>query len=125
MALPLFTLDGTDYTNNIINGTYDVSQNDVYEEWTDANHVIHQHTMRTRYEGQFTMRFRTLASYEAFVADMAAHKTAGNKYTVTVWANNTLTSKEVEAFMEWHPVPTQKENLVFDYGEFSVSLKEA
>lgn len=125
MALPLFTLDGTDYTNNIINGTYDVNQNDVYEEWTDANHVIHQHTMRTRYEGQFTMRFRTLASYEAFVADMAAHKTSGNKYTVTVWANNTLTSKEVEAFMEWHTVPTQKENLVFDYGEFSVSLKEA
>lgn len=125
MALQLFVLGGTDYTNNIINGTYDVNNNDVEEIWTDGNHVEHPEIVRTRLEGKFTLRFRTLASYEAFVADYTSKKQANGLCSCKLWSNKTLAHKTGNVKFTFAPVPMQKNNLVMDYQEFNVTVREA
>lgn len=125
MALELFVLGGTDYTNNIINDTYDVNDNDVEETWTDGNYVEHFEVVRTRLEGRFTLRFRSLASYEAFVADYASKKQADGLCSCKLWSNKTLAHKTGNVKLTFTPVPMQKDNLVMDYKEFSVTVREA
>jgi hypothetical protein len=125
MALELFVLDGTDYTNNIINDTYDVNNNDVEETWTDGNYVEHFEVVRTRLEGRFTLRFRSLASYEAFVADYASKKQADGLCSCKLWSNKTLAHKTGNVKLTFAPVPMQKSNLVMDYHEFNVTVREA
>lgn len=125
MALNLFLLGANDYTNNIINETYDVQKEDVYVSWTDGNFIDRREITRTRIVGKFTMRFRTLASYEAFVADLSSAKTSGGYYACTIWANNTVDSNSANLFISMSPVAHQKPNLVMDYQEFEVTVKEA
>lgn len=124
MALNLFVVGSTDYTNNIINESYDVQKTDVFETWTDANYKIHRETIRTRIEGSFTMRFLSLASYQAFVSHMAQQKTSGGYYSCTIWSNNTQESNTAELFIEWAPKAVQRPDLVMDYSEFTVNVTE-
>ena len=125
MALNLFVLNGVDYTSNILNETYDVHKNDVSEEWTDADYVDHKETVRTRIEGTFTMRFRSLVQYEAFVQKIAESKASDQTFPCVIWANNTLDSNEADLFIKFAPKAVQKANLVMDYREFEVTVKEA
>lgn len=125
MALVLFKVGDTDYTNNIVMDSYDVQKNDMYVEWTDADWHDHQPMVRTRVEGSFTMKFRTLASYEAFVADLASKKETGRYYVgCRLWCNNTLTLETVGIYIDYAPVLTQRPSLQMDYLEFEVSVKE-
>lgn len=125
MALEFFVLGGTDYTNNIINDTYDVNDNDVEETWIDGNYVEHFEVVRTRLEGRFTLRFRSLASYEAFVTDYASKKQVDGLCSCKLWSNKTLAHKTGNVKLTFTPVPMQKDNLVMDYKEFSVTVREA
>ena len=125
MALELFKVGNTDYTNNIINGTFNVKKNDVAGEWTDANWTDKKDPVRTRVEGSFTMKFRTLGSYEAFVADLASNKSSGLTYPCTVWCTNSLTHETGNFFLDFDAVAEQKPNLVMNYVEFELNVKEA
>lgn len=124
MALELFKVDSTDYTNNIINESYEVQDNDVYQSWTDANFITHREKVRTKVEGKFTMRFRSLSTYQNFVTYMASKKTTGSYYPCSVYCNNTRTKKTVNLFVTWAPKAIQRPDMVMDYGEFDVTISE-
>lgn len=120
----VFKIGNNDYTNNIINGTYDVSNEDVYEEWTDANLQEHRLSVRTRITGSFDMYFRTEAAYEAFLNDLSANKQDGGYWECSLLCNDTNAVQEAELFIKFRSVLGQKQNLQKEYGTFTVEVRE-
>lgn len=123
----IFSINNKDYSGNVLaNSTYKVGEEDVFEEWTDANEITHRQKVRTRVTGSFKMLFETIEEYNAFLSD---YRTAINNDTraadITVALNYPEnTSKRINAFLEINPtrrlLDTQKE--VMDI--FDVNVKE-
>jgi len=47
----------TDYTANIVDGSYDVNSNDVYESWKDGNMLEHRIIVTSKVSGKFSVVF--------------------------------------------------------------------
>lgn len=102
--MTLLSINGTDYTKNIVSPTWAISANEVVTNWTDASNVIHRDVLRTRCAGQFQFKDRNGgADYSALLADLAAARTANNAYTISVYCTNTKETKTIEAFLTWTP----------------------
>ena len=59
----------TDYTANIVAGSYEVNSNDVYESWKDGNMLEHRIIVASKVNGKFSVAFPnggvTLSSFLA------------------------------------------------------------
>ena len=76
MTITLFKINTTDFSDNIIEGSYQVSKADVYKTYEDANGATHRRFIRTKISGKFQMFFRTLQDYQAFVTAIETNKSA-------------------------------------------------
>lgn len=121
----LFLIGTKNYSNNILNDTFSVHDEALFNEWTDGNYTTHRDYLRNKASGTFTMRFRKLSEYEEFVNRLGNKRTSGGYYVCTVHCNNTNTTKTCNLFIKTTAVLHQKENLVFDYGEVAVEVEEA
>ena len=89
----LFKIGNTDYTNYIIDGTYDVNSEEINDTYTDASEVNHFIHLRNRVKGSLEMVFATQTEYSALVTAIASAKSQNtNSWTVTV-TPNTYTGK--------------------------------
>lgn len=103
----IFAINNKDYSRNVLaNATYKVGENDVFNEWTDANEVTHRLSVRTRVSGSFKMMFEKLEEYEEFLEDyrkaMDNDKRAAD---ITIAINYPdYTSRRITAFLTINPV---------------------
>ena len=100
MSMVFFKIGSTDLTAFADIQNYSVNQDDVWQEWTDGNWNGHRDIVRTRISGTVKLGFRTAASWEAFLALLAAEKTAAGYYPVTLYVNNTGALETVSAFLD-------------------------
>lgn len=121
----LFSINGKDYTNNILNDSFEVLDEEIFNEWVDGNHTTHRDLLRSKASGTFKMMFRRLEEYEEFINRLHDSKTRGGYVVAVVHCNNTNDSKNCNLFIRTTSALHQKENLVFDYGEIAVSVEEA
>ncbi len=98
-----FTVNSTDYSANVVAGTYKVKNDPVYAEWTDANYGKHKRKLRDKVVGSFDMFFRTLTEYENFISVLTA-ATTNEQTLLTVSVNNTGTTKTGNFFVTHDPV---------------------
>jgi len=120
----LVKINDTDITQYILSETYDMNQSDVYVEWTDANYIDHRNIVRTRVEGKFEVKFLLQRNYDSFVELINSNKTVGGYIPLTVYVNNQVTTKKIDAFCEFKPI------ILKDYGDgkiyksFKIEVKE-
>lgn len=107
--MTLFKIMGKDYTNKIIQGSFDVNSEDVYSTWTDANNIKHREIYRQRISGSFDMYFSDEESYNEFIADVTAAKTqAGYCYVGIMTNNENVFHEMVELFVDFSPKRQQR-----------------
>lgn len=97
----MFKIGNTDLSNRVVAEGYSISNNAQYVVRTDANHVDHKKLIRSRYEGRFTLMFKTLAEYTAFETLLETVKQNDGSYIVTVCDNKTDTTASIYAFLDY------------------------
>lgn len=124
MSLNLFRVGTIDYTNKIIEGSFDIQKKDIVDSWIDANRIERRNIVRTRIEGKFNMRFLSKSAYSDFLANLQSVKTREGYYPCVVYCNNTQNSEPANLFIDFAPVLRQNESLQLSYDEFSVTIME-
>lgn len=124
--MTLLSINGHDYTGNIVVPSWAVTDTEISTTWTDSLGTTHRDVLRTKVTGRFNFRGRgtTDAEYNAFIADLAAVRTAANAYTVTVFCDNTKQTKTVEAYITYAPAMTRVAGGPVYVDTFAVTLEE-
>lgn len=124
--MTLLTINSIDFTKNITVPSWSVSDEEIFQTWTDGNGTTHKEVTRTKVSGKFTFKSRgtTDADYISFLAALAAVKTAANAYTISVYCDNTRTTKTIDAFVEFAPAMTRKGGGSTFTDSFSVEIEE-
>ena len=99
----LVRIGTTDITKHIIAESYDVNEEDVYNEWTDANKVKHRDTIRQKIVGTFTLKFNTDKEYAYFVNLIKTSRTAARLLPMTVYVVNADENREVKMIYSFKP----------------------
>ena len=126
MALQtLFVINTTDFSSGIVDGSYNVSNEEVYREIEDANYKTHRKYLRDRIQGSFKIFFRTMAEYETFTGTIAAVKSQTDATVpVTVYDTKSGTTKNINAFLDFKPVIALDGLLRPFMKPFEITIKE-
>ncbi len=119
----LFEVLETDFTPYIVSKTYKMNQQDTYESWVDGNGITHRNVYRSKISGSFEMKFINRTAYGSFLAALDAVKTDGY-HIVTVFVNNKLLPKTIEAFITIEPSMTAQYSNVPEFEQFSVKVEQ-
>lgn len=124
--MSIFLVGNTDFSNNVLPGTYDISTEDVYSSWTDGFLTEHRDICRTRLKGAFDMFFRTEEQYQAFLSALSSARQSNKSYKVQLKSNTKNTSNLVTAYC-WVDFRTKRDvdGSWNDYFEkFTVNIEE-
>lgn len=102
----IFKVGTTDFTNNVVIGSYEVNKVPVYDEWEDASGTIHRIKTRDRISGSFEIFFRTLTDYATFLTAVTNNTSSSNlSVKVSLAINNANTTvTDVYVYMDYAPV---------------------
>ena len=76
---------------------YEMNQEAVYNQWTDANGSEHRDYIRTKISGHLTVVFLNYTDYSAF---MTALNAADHVYSVTATISNTGSDETFTAYVD-------------------------
>lgn len=99
--MALFTVNNVDFTSKINQKKYNIQKKPVYTNWTDGNGIVHRVVTRTRVSGSFPMSFFSVADYDAFKNAVEAVRTNGDYCPITIYANNTKETLNINAFVDY------------------------
>lgn len=124
--MTLLSVNGHDYTKNIVVPSWSVSDTEVFKTWTDALGTSHRDVLRTKVIGQFNFKSRGTddADFASFIDDLAAVRTAANAYTITVYMDNTATTKTIDAYVTFTPAMTRVGGGPVYVDAFAVRIEE-
>lgn len=125
MTITLFKINNTDFSGNIVDGSYQVSKANVYKTYEDANGATHRRFIRTKISGKFQMFFRTLQEYQAFVTAIDTNKSATTfAVPVSLYDNYGGTLITTNAFIDFKPT-IALDGTMSEYMEtYEVSIEE-
>lgn len=91
----------TDITKYILSGTYEVNEENILKEWTDANQVVHRNIIRQKIKGSFQLKFHTEEEYSAFCELVRENRTSEYLLPMTLYIVNADEEKEVNVFYQY------------------------
>ena len=102
----IFKVGTTDFTNNVVIGSYEVNKTPVYDEWVDIGGKIHRIKIRDKIQGSFEVFFKTMTAYSTFKTAIDNNTSSTNlATTVSVKVNNTNTDATgISAYLDFLPV---------------------
>lgn len=86
--MSLVIINGTDISEHILADSYNVNEENRYEQWEDANGVLHRILLRSRVKGSFSMKFKTETAYNTFVELLNTSKRVDGSIMCSVYVNN-------------------------------------
>lgn len=109
--MSMFIIGTQDYSNRVVAGAYSVYNEDIYEEWTDANFKKHKNIVTTKLRGSFDMLFKTIEEYNDFLTDINANKNSSGAVLVTLKSNNRVAPNDMVTTYCWLDFkPTRNRN---------------
>lgn len=123
--MSLFILYTTDYTDNIVVGSYEVNRYNECDKYVTADEVTHYVHLRYRIKGKFDMAFASQADYESFVALYQSMADVNTTVSVTVAVNNyNGTMQNFQAMMTFYPKRTLTAERTDIVREITVQIEE-
>lgn len=120
----LASINGTDITKYIQESTYEVNQEDVYEEWLDGNYRTHREVTRTKVTGKFEMVFVTESEFSAFLTLLGNNTSASGVLAITLYVTNINTSASYNVFYEFENTSNRQINSNYFYKRFKMEIEE-
>lgn len=105
----LIVLKGTggrtyDLTRFIPMSKYSINNIRNYDEWIDSNYARHRQLTDEKAEGDFTLRFPSISSYQDFVSFLSTYRNAQTgAIGCDVWCTNEMRTKTINAFLDFEP----------------------
>lgn len=100
MSMVFFKIGTTDLTNYADIQNFSINKQDVVQEWTDGNWIVHREIARTRISGSFQLGFKDATAWSNFLTLLTSQKNAAGYYPVTVYVNNTGAAETINAFLD-------------------------
>ena len=100
MSMIFFKIGTTDLTEYADIQNHNVNKEDVYQDWTDGNWIVHRDIVRTRISGSFQLGFKDSTAWTSFLTLLSTQKNAAGYYQVTVYVNNTGAEETINAFLD-------------------------
>lgn len=89
----LFAVGNYNFSNSIVNGTYEINTYEINDTYKDCNEVTHYIHLRDQIKGKFDIAFRNYNEYMTFVGVLAGYKNqTTNSWSVYVSPNNSTRS---------------------------------
>lgn len=126
--MSILKINGADYSNHVIAGSYQVNTIKKYKEWEDGFGTTHHDQRKAKIEGLFDMFFRTEIEYQTFLDDLESAKyNAEYQHVIELKSNNENTSvlKSIRAYVDFKPTRDLDNHMEDYFGTFSVEIKEA
>lgn len=98
----LFSINGIDFTRHITAPSYEVNEESVYNEWTDANKDTHRDVIRNRVSGSFDVIFDNEPDLNTFI-NMINDKDKSDRVEATVYINNKAVVATKKFFIDFKP----------------------
>lgn len=124
LSSPLLVINGVNFTENIVFGTWKVIDEPMYEQWTDGNYITHKQLKRNKINGQFNVQFYDIESYERFFTTLNENTTRDGYIPAIVYSNNTMVSRAANVFISCDPANTIGGIGTNKDKEISVSIEE-
>lgn len=118
-------INGVDFKDFVVAGTYDVNRELAYSEWEDSNHRTHRSDIRRCVRGAFNLYFKDMSDYERWVMCAYDSMLEDGTFEVEVSVNNSFDTYEGRAYIYYAPVRSRTADTLEDYfEEFSVTIAE-
>ena len=103
--MQLFVVNNKDFTPHITVPSYKVNDEEVYEEWQDANYKTHREITRKQVNGSFKVLYDVVEELDDFFDTIETLKAASDDGSIemTVYLNNLHTTKTITAFVKYTP----------------------
>lgn len=121
----ILRINGVDFTNNVVNGTYDINTEERFSEWEDANHRKHRSDYHTKVVGTFDLFFKDTEDYYTFVNVIKDGRLSDGRCRIVLSVNNIGANFDGFAFVEFNPVRATNETVGDFFNTFSVKIEEA
>ena len=118
-------INGVDYTNNVVNGTYEVNQEERFSEWEDANHRKHRADYHTKVVGSFDLFFKDTDDYEMFVSIVKDGRLSDGRCRVVCSVNNINADLDGFAYVSFAPARATNETVGDFFNQFTVTIEES
>lgn len=114
-----------DLTRHIPLGKYEVNDADNFYEWTDSDYVVHRQITDSKAVGSFTLKFKTVADFEAFINFVESAKdSATGAINAEVYCTNKHIVKNIDCFLNYTPADTLPQMADNKNDGFQVELQE-
>lgn len=119
----LAQIGDTDITMYIQESTYNVNNDDVQEQWTDANLIDHMPSIRTRVTGEFELVFVTDEALDDFIT-LLQNNTTDGYVTMTIMVNNENRVSEHQLFYKFASLTSRIISTNYVYKRFKMTITE-
>lgn len=119
-----FTVGSTDYSANVLIGSYSINSEPKYKEWTSADYTVHKQKLRDRIRGSVDMFFRTPAEFSTFKSVLTAAQNSDYSYNITLSVNNTNTDATISAYIDFNLVRDVDGTRTDYFKEFTLTIEE-
>ena len=124
--MTILNINGTDYSSNVLVGTYKVNNRDVYESWTDGWGREHRRIIRQRVVGGWSMQFKSPDEYDAFARHIRDSKTGAGYVPCYLAINNEGINemKSAQLYITFEPSRGRLSDYRHDMGIIEVEVSE-
>lgn len=105
--MAILNINGTNYSQNVVVGSYNVNSTDEFNSWKDANGIEHRQIIRQKVSGKFQVGFRNPSEYADFVETINSGKTKGGWIPCDLFVNNLNHSKSCKLYISMSPSMTR------------------
>lgn len=121
----VFIINNVDFSGNIIAGTYEVNDTDIFVSWKDGNYTQHRKRVSSKVSGSLKMFFRTVEEYNDFLNALNSTKRDNMTHLITLMVNNSNRIKSCDMFIDYSLI-RNIDGGWHDYFEaFELKLEEA
>lgn len=121
----IIKINGVDFTNNVVNGTYDVNMEERFSEWEDANHRVHRSDYHTKVVGTLDLFFKLAEDYYSFCSFVNNGRLADGRCRIVMSVNNTGSTFDGFAYVKFKPLRATNETIGDFYNQFTLDIEEA
>lgn len=99
-----FSVGGIELAPHMDIQSYLVNARNEYEEWTDADNILHRKLLRKRRQGSFQMGFSDLSDLYDFLQLLRTSVTEDGYYQVIAYICNEHTQRIIDVYLDWETV---------------------
>jgi len=120
----VFMIGASDFSANVIGGTYNVQDQDIYTVWQDANGRNHRDVYRKQLKGSFDVFFKTVTDFEVFNTAYKAARSDSGLTRITIMNDSTNNVETKDVYFSFSPIRNRRDDWEDYYEQFTISIEE-